>query len=76
MNGCTKCPARVTWALTANGKRMPLDAEPVPGGNLEIKDGVIRYVKPEPGVRRYVSHFVTCPAAAQFRKAQIGGRTR
>ena len=70
MSGCSKCPAPIAWAFTANGKRMPLDAEPVAGGNIEIKDGVAQYVKPEPGVRRYVSHFVTCPAAAQFRKAR------
>lgn len=50
------------------GKTMPLDPSPVDGGNIEVRDGFARVVKPEPGVQRYRSHFATCPLAAQFRK--------
>lgn len=34
---CGSCNAAVIWAETANGRRMPVDAVPVPhGGNVEL----------------------------------------
>jgi hypothetical protein len=75
---CRSCGAAIVWAQTAVGKRMPVDAEPVDGGNLVL-------VYPSPGATplalhtppeqqlfddppRYVSHFSTCPHADQHRK--------
>jgi len=82
MARCRSCGASITWAWTLNGKRMPIDAEPVEDGNLEIAarndegEPVVRYLSggdrnPLPGfdlVPRYVSHFATCPNAQDHRK--------
>jgi hypothetical protein len=84
----------VRWAITeANGKRMPIDPEPVDvhDGNLIIVEHrkqtrrgrvqqvpVVAVVGPleAPGVRRYVSHFATCPnkEAIAARRATRGSR--
>ena len=66
-------PGQVDWALTEKGKRMPLDAELVTNGNLEVVgyEGdvpIVAYVTPEAGVERAGSHFVTCPQQGQWRK--------
>jgi hypothetical protein len=63
--------------VTSSGKRMPIDAEPVSGGEflLEEVEG-----SPVPkavfiGQRnaytgdRYRSHYATCPHAAQWRRS-------
>jgi hypothetical protein len=54
---------------------MPIDAEPVAGGNVELEevDAVVtlaHYVEPEPDVERYISHFATCPQAKDWRTSQ------
>ena len=63
------------WALTEAGKRMPLDPDPVDGGNIVLtreaeSNGtpLAAYVPADPGVMRHVSHFATCPNADQHRK--------
>lgn len=33
---CASCGAPITWAITPAGKRMPVDAEPTPNGNVEL----------------------------------------
>ena len=33
---CKSCPAQVIWAVTERGKAMPVDAEPGPGGNVQL----------------------------------------
>lgn len=70
---CSSCGAPMIWAVTAkNGKPIPLDASPVPHGNVELEDGRAIYVRPNSpnlfGVPRFVSHFATCPHARQHRK--------
>lgn len=70
---CRDCPAEIVWATTALGKRMPVDADPHPEGNVRLI--------PQPGAaptavtlriddlrsalaagaELYRSHFVTCP---------------
>jgi hypothetical protein len=76
MSTCSSCSARIVWADTASGARMPVDAEPVPDGNL-----VLTYPTPGRALAlivdpaqttiddppRYVSHFATCPNADQHR---------
>lgn len=37
MANCSACDARITWAITEpGGKRIPLDFDPVPEGNIEV----------------------------------------
>jgi hypothetical protein len=78
---CSGCGAPMIWAVTEAGKRMPLDAEPVPGGLfiLDPADGATRGGSVPPVARyarrdlatigaRYTSHFATCPSASRFRR--------
>lgn len=80
MSDCRSCGAAVRWVETAAGKRMPLDPEPVDGGNVELRQVMldrqrhtIAVVHPvgQPALDeqgpRYVSHFATCPNAAAHR---------
>ena len=79
---CSACGSEIVWAVTAKGERMPVDPEPIVGGNLILDlsgSGATARVqtaaeKAEAAAAghvlgtRYVSHFATCPAAARFRK--------
>ena len=56
---------------------MPLDPEPSPEGNVLLIDGVASVYGAETaadvrlsGQPLYVSHFTTCPEAAQHRKTR------
>jgi len=66
---CRTCGAPIRWAVTAAGRRMPLDTKPV---TLFVLVGSTD----EQGNQRvdtrtgYVSHFATCPQAAEHRRAQ------
>ena len=66
-----KCGARMWFATTEKGKQIPLQEHPSPTGNIFLRDGVAVYVSaknPAPeGAELYLSHFVDCPASAQFR---------
>lgn len=73
---CKSCGAAVRWVVTKGGKRMPLDVAPVEGGNVWVNpEGVASVVseidggdgRPDPLGPFYVSHFATCPNAAQHR---------
>jgi hypothetical protein len=74
MSACRSCGASITWALTVNGKRMPVDAEPSENGNVElITDGryVLAVVHSQPPMISkplHVSHFVSCPDADEHRR--------
>ena len=69
MAKCRGCGAEITWAVTAEGKKIPLDmrppiyeimiAEPF-NPHAEIK--AVRVDKHRVGV----THFATCPKADQF----------
>lgn len=70
----SKCSAQIRWVRTTAGELMPIDAEPVLGGNVElIDDGTTAVVHGQPDLfadtPRYVSHFATCPNAKEFRRA-------
>jgi len=73
---CKSCGASVYWAETKNGKRMPLDAEPVNNGqwllffNERLQILKTRKVtkNDDPYQNRYDSHFATCPNAKNHRK--------
>lgn len=79
---CTSCGHSVMWASTHDGYRIPLDSEPVRGGNIVISvsrneagpgQHIHAHVLPveqlvaEPV--RYMSHLVTCPTANDWRVA-------
>jgi hypothetical protein len=65
---CSSCRQAIIWAQTPRGKNIPLDAELVDGGNIELRAGIAFVEPPEPGTRRYRSHFASCPRAGSFRK--------
>lgn len=75
---CNSCRANVIWALTTRGKRMPVNAEPSPDGNIAIgpvtgRDGlpVARVLNTTQQFGRKdlrTSHFATCKDAASWRK--------
>lgn len=67
---CRSCGAPTIRAKTVNGKTMPVDAEPVDGGNLHLNAGpAVVVVKGCDCPREhYVSHFVTCPDAGKWRR--------
>lgn len=67
---CRSCSAPIVWAKTANGKAMPLDAEPTAMGNVTLDGGVIRLSTADYNALgpRYTSHFATCPNAKGHRK--------
>jgi hypothetical protein len=53
---CRSCGAAIRWATTVNGKRMPVDDEPVPDGNADP-------VRPDPGRVRADRRAVRRPRA-------------
>lgn len=80
MSDCRSCGAPIRWAVTATGKRIPLDPEPVDGGNVLLHEPIdggesiatVVGKAPAPSLfgddaPRYVSHFATCPNADQHR---------
>jgi hypothetical protein len=73
MAKCRSCGAPIRWATTeASGARIPLDVEPQAAPNIVVAPNVLgepiaRVVTP--GAGETTSHFVTCPAAADHRRA-------
>ncbi len=67
---CRSCGALVLWAQTTIGKRIPLDRQPTPTGNIILLDGVASYITGDPPLDtpRYVSHFATCPHGPSWRR--------
>lgn len=68
---CKSCKATITWVVTANGKRMPIDAEPSFKGNIRLDDrNVAHFGKAAAEMEgpRYISHFATCPQGPQHRR--------
>lgn len=66
---CRMCGARIYWATTSSGKKMPVDATATETGNVMLTlkaDGsleatVVSSSNPAPPGRRvYASHFETC----------------
>jgi hypothetical protein len=78
MAKCRSCSAKIEWAVTEAGKKMPLDPVPDRKGNV-VKTGARVDGLPEvhvinsrdevdPETPRYTAHFATCPMAAAHRK--------
>jgi hypothetical protein len=70
---CFSCGAEIVWYMTERGRKIPLDPDPTPDGNLILVEDIVRYLTAEQRKqpvtdRRYISHFATCPSAEQHRK--------
>ena len=69
MSTCKSCGIPIIWAISPNGKKIPLDARAptfILDRNREVTDGL-------PQARRhraYVSHFSTCPDATKHSKTK------
>lgn len=74
ISACRSCMAPIYWAITTNGKRMPVDSQPSPHGSFRLEE---RPDEPDPlavwipaghAPNLHEAHFVRCPNAAQHRK--------
>jgi hypothetical protein len=75
MSACRSCGAPVVYVPTVAGTTLILDEDPVPNGNIEIRDGKARVLHKDELAQAtfdprilYVSHFATCPDSAQWRR--------
>ncbi len=77
---CRACGANIFWAKSKLNKGIPMNLEPTLDGNVLLEEhegepprayvfsaGQARKAKVT-GTKLYLSHFATCPAAAEFRK--------
>lgn len=75
---CRSCDAGIVWVKTDasdGAKSMPLDAKPVPDGNVWLNDQgravVVSAARPAPaGARLFFSHFATCPHGPSHRRSK------
>lgn len=77
MSVCRSCGAQIIWAVTTSGRRMPVDAAPVPNGNVALcphpspgHAPTAHIVSPQAEAHqddRFTSHFATCPHADEHR---------
>jgi len=70
---CRSCGAAIIWTLSAkNTKRLPVNAQPVPQGNLELTidhqgDLISSVVENKLELHLYLAHFATCPQGNNWR---------
>lgn len=80
-NECRSCGAPIRWAITEKGRRMPLDPDPHPDGNVMVEhaagadhSGVVVFAgrllheERDLGTPLYRSHFASCPDARKHRR--------
>lgn len=76
MSTCRSCGARITWLTAMSGKAICVDEDPVETGNIVVlgpSTTCMVYRNAEaaaaqnPDKPRYLSHFVTCPQAKEWR---------
>jgi len=72
-SNCPFCNELITWANNVHGKKIPINLESFPNGNLIIAGDVVYKVSPEfknhhPEEPRYISHIVTCKEKEKWRK--------
>lgn len=80
MHVCSSCHAPIVWCETTQGKRMPVDEAPTPGGSVRViaRKGSVPLARvvgctidmfdPTDDGVRHLSHFVHCPDAADWRQ--------
>ncbi len=72
---CRSCSAPILWARTEYGNLIPLDADPIPDGNIAFVDGVCKVVRRgelfEPVYEGpyFKTHYATCPQAHEHRRS-------
>ena len=73
---CRSCGAAVRWEITAaTGRRIPLDVEPSPAGNVWLDDAGLAHVMSSAGQlplgavksQLYVPHHATCPQGREWK---------
>ena len=65
---CRSCGARIFWARTVNGNKIPIDAEPAKRVVLTTDHGAD--IVGAEVVDTFTPHHATCPNAAEHRKAR------
>lgn len=77
MSRCRSCSAPIVWARTSSGRKIPLDAEPNPDGNVTLDDAdplpratvhnrdQVSLLADEP--EWWMPHHATCPNADEWR---------
>jgi hypothetical protein len=64
---CRGCGKPIVWGLTPDNKRIPLDPRPPVYLAVELADGTVSCDRIKDGM---VSHFATCPKAAEFSRGR------
>lgn len=69
-NVCRHCRAPIFFAITKNGKRMPIDPEPNDGGNVNLLQELTQAgdhyaIVVAKGAGAYMPHFATCKKRAR-----------
>lgn len=68
MSICRSCGAPILWGVTDQGRRMPLDPTAMSEGvRFTFTEGVL-IERVEGELFGHVSHFATCPNAAEHRR--------
>jgi hypothetical protein len=76
---CRSCGAPVIWAVSAYGRKLPVDAHPAEAGQWWLTTDDPRATVPNfrrvdlytpAAAPRYTSHFATCPQADKWRKGK------
>lgn len=78
---CSSCGAAIFWAISVNGNRVPINAEPDEDGNVLVMQSrsnpdnkkctvLTRACEKMPGRRYFTSHFATCVNAAKHRRVR------
>lgn len=78
MAECRSCRSPITWCVTENGKRIPIDPTPRADGNLVLLGAgrggaplAVQYSEVKHfGRKRHVSHFSSCPFAGAHRRSR------
>ncbi len=67
---CRSCDESIVWMVTANGRKIPVDADSVDESELEwaISDRRNNRHMPLFDPQEHTSHFATCPAADHHRR--------
>lgn len=87
MPTCRSCNRAIRWAVTAKGRRIPLDASPSPTGNVELTFGggeapeaaTLTGAALDAARTRltplYMPHHATCPQGNAWKRSGSKGRT-
>ncbi|MCK9250043.1 MAG: hypothetical protein M0P31_13850 [Solirubrobacteraceae bacterium] len=75
MSRCRSCGAPIRWGITQSGRRIPLDPDPTPDGNVRLHPDGTAEVLSAYGLTvnagpLHLSHFATCAQADQHRRTR------